>query len=287
MQQQLISVNGFNIMTFHCGEGDEGLLLLSGGPGFPSNYFHESHAHYAKLGLKVVTWDTLGCGLSDKPEDVSLWTMPRFIEEIEAVREYYKLKKIHLLGQSWGGILGLEYLLAYPHYVKSFIIASSTFNVPLTQRGFERHKLALGAETVRMMAKREAEGTTDHPEYQAVVMLLAHRHLCRLEKWPECYLASITIGQSPMSTVSGKHFLNLTGWLRDYDRTADLPKVTQPCLILHGEYDAIIAENAVLSRDYLPNAELHILKNCSHTTFLEDPETYHRIVNKFLVSVMG
>lgn len=167
MLKQQIKVHGHNVMTFHAGEGDEGLLLLSGGPGCPSNFLQDSHARYANFGLKVVTWDQLGCGLSDRVTDKSLWQIPRFVEEVEAVRQFYGLKKVHLLGQSWGGVLGLEYCLAYPAFVKSFIITSSAFNIPLMQRGFERHKLALGQETIRMIARREAEGTTHHPEYQA------------------------------------------------------------------------------------------------------------------------
>ena len=229
-----------------------------------------------------MTWDTLGCGLSDHPDDISLWQIPRFIEEVESVRKYYGLKKVHLLGQSWGGVLGLEYCFAYPQFVKSFIITSSAFNVPLMQRGFERHKFALGPETVRMMTRREGDGTTEHPEYQAVFTLLAHRHLCRTEKWSESFVASMNIALPVLSEVFGKYLFNCTGSLRNYDRTGDLHNIKQPCLIVHGEYDYIIPECAMLSRDYLPNAELHIMQDCSHATFVEAPERYHRIVENFL-----
>jgi len=282
MQKQKIKYRDHEIMTFHAGEGDEGLLLLSGGPGCPSNFLQDSHGLYANNGLKVVTWDQLGCGLSDRITDKSLWNIPRFVEEVEAVRQFYGLKKVHLLGQSWGGVLGLEYCLAHPENVSTFIVTSSAFNIPLMQRGFERHKLALGHETVRMITQREAEGTTEHPEYQAAFMLLAHRHLCRLEVWPESLKASMDIHLPMLSTVFGNYLFNCTGSLRNYDRTGDLHKVKQPCLVIQGEYDYIIPECAVLSRDYLPNAELHVMRNCSHTTFFEDPENYHRILGSFL-----
>jgi proline iminopeptidase len=285
MTKKQVEVQGHKVMTYHFGEGEETLLLISGGPGCPSNAFHDTHDHYADYadhGLHVVTWDQLGCGESDHPEDAELWQIPRFVEEVEIIRQSLGLKKLHILGQSWGGVLGLEYCLAYPDAVKTFIITSSAFNIPLMQHGFERHKLALGHETVRMMARREANGTTDHPEYQAVFTLLAHRHLCRLDEWPDSLKASMNIAKPMLSTVFGNYLFNCTGLLRNYDRTNDLSKIKQPCLIIHGEYDYIITECATLSRDYLPNAELHILENCSHATCVENPKQYHQILGNFL-----
>lgn len=282
MRRYQIDMNGHKVMTYQCGEGDEALLLISGGPGCPSDCFHDTHDRYADLGFKVVTWDQLGCGQSDHTDQPELWQIPRFVEEVEFIRKTLDLKKVHFLGQSWGGILGLEYCLAYPDAVKTFIITSSAFNIPLMQRGFERHKLALGHETMRMMALREANGTTDHPEYQAVFTILAHRHICRLDEWPESIKASMNIAKPMLSTVFGNYLFNCTGLLRTYDRTNELHKIKQPCLIIHGEYDYIIPECAILSRDYLPNAELKILKNCSHATFVEDPIGYHQIIEAFL-----
>src|SRR5579871_4455150 len=135
MTKQQVNVHGHKVMTYHVGEGDETLLLVSGGPGCPSNAFHDTHHLYAEQGFRVVTWDQLGCGLSDHPEDISLWQIPRFVDEVETIRHALGLKNIHLLGQSWGGVLGLEYCLAYPDAVKTFIITSSAFNIPLMQRG--------------------------------------------------------------------------------------------------------------------------------------------------------
>lgn len=282
MIKKSIQFRNHNIMTYQWGEGDEVLLLISGGPGCPSDCFHDTHDRYADLGFKVVTWDQLGCGQSDPVEDAEFWQIPRFVEEVEVVRQSLGLKKFHLLGQSWGGVLGLEYCLAYPDQVKTFIITSSAFNIPLMQRGFERHKLALGHETMRMMAYREANGTTDHPEYQAVFTILAHRHLCRLDEWPESLKASMNIAKPMLSAVFGNYLFNCTGLLRNYDRTNDLHKIKQPCLLIHGEYDYIIPECAMLSRDHLPNAELRMMKNCSHATFVENPREYHKILESFL-----
>jgi proline iminopeptidase len=281
-QRKEVIYRGHKIMTYSYGQGDETLLLVSGGPGCPCNFLRDTHGLYADQGFHVVTWDQLGCGESDVVDDPSFWEIDRFVDEVEHVRKSLNLRNIHLLGQSWGGVLGLEYLLKFPDLVKTFIITSGSFNLPLMQRGFERHKAALGPETVRMMAMREGNRTTDHPEYQAAYTLLVYRHLCRLPEWPECFLASLNISKKMCSKMFGNALLNCTGLLRNYDRIGDLWSVKQPCLLLHGEYDYIVAECATQACDHLPNAELHILKNCSHHTFLEDPQTYHQLLSAFL-----
>ena len=281
-ERKEVLYKGHKIMTYTFGDGPETLLLVSGGPGCPCNFLRDTHENYTKMGLRVVTWDQLGCGESDSIDDPSFWEIDRFVDEVEHVRTSLNLGNIHLLGQSWGGVLGLEYILRYPHAVKTFIITSSAFNIPMMQRGFERHKAALGHETTLMMAMREGNGTTNHPEYQAAYTLLAYRHICRFPEWPECLIASMKISKKMLSKIFGKYLFNCTGLLRNYDRTSDLHQISQPCLIIHGEYDYIVSECATLSRDYLPSAELQILKNCSHHTFLEDPQSYHKILGSFL-----
>lgn len=277
-----ITYKGHKVMTYSFGDGPETLLLVSGGPGCPCNFLRDTHEIYTKMGFRVVTWDQAGCGESDSVDDQNFWEIDRFVDELEYVRTSLNLGNVHLLGQSWGGVLGLEYILKYPKHVKTFIITSSAFNIPMMQRGFERHKAALGHETTLMMAMREGNGSTDHPEYQAAYTLLAYRHICRLAEWPECLIASMKISKKMLSKVFGNYLFNCTGLLRNYDRTNELHQISQPCLIIHGEYDYIVSECATLSRDYLPNAELHILKNCSHHTFLEDPQSYHEILGSFL-----
>ena len=170
-----LKYRGSQIMTYSMGEGPETLLMLSGGPGCPSNFLRDTHFEYVDQGFKVVTWDPLGCGESDHVKDDELWEIERFVEEVEFVRNKLNLDKIHLLGSSWGGLLGFEYLLKHQNNVKSFVIVSSALNIPLMQRGFERHKSALGNETMRMMAFIESDETTNHPEYQGAFNLLAYR----------------------------------------------------------------------------------------------------------------
>ncbi|MEM1243367.1 MAG: proline iminopeptidase-family hydrolase [Pseudomonadota bacterium] len=278
-----IPVDGYKVRAYSLGSGDKVLMMIHGGPGFPSNYLQDSHAIFSTLGYRVVTWDQLGCGESDKPNDETLWNLPRFVEEVETVRQSLELGAVHLLGQSWGGALGLEYCLKYQDNIKSFIMANSTPSVPLMQSGFERLRLGLGLETCTMMSRREAEGSTHHPEYQAAATLLFYRHICRTENWSEAmqYCCN-NIAKPVWDAMFGGQVFKCDGKLKHWDRSNDLAQLKKPVLIIQGEYDEIIPDCAALAHRNLPNSEFVLFRDCSHMPFYENPSLYQEVVSKFL-----
>ena len=179
-----VAIDGYKTVAYSFGAGDEVLLCLNGGPGLPCDYLREPHAPLADHGYRVVAYDQLGCGRSDKPKDPSLWTIARYVEEVETLRQALGLGRVHLLGQSWGGWLSIEYALTYHDNLKTLILANTCGDMPHLTRELDIHRAALGAETVAMMQRHEAEGSLDHPEYAAAITLLNYRHVCRLAEWP-------------------------------------------------------------------------------------------------------
>ncbi|CAN1489191.1 MhpC Predicted hydrolases or acyltransferases (alpha/beta hydrolase superfamily) [Mycobacteriaceae bacterium] len=273
--RRAVDVDGHRVMTYALGAGPRTVLLVHGGPGCPSRYLRDSHEALVDRGLRLVTWDQLGCGESDHPADTSLWRLDRFVTELETVRASLGLDEFDLLGQSWGGVLGLEYLLHHPDRVRTFVAADTAFDLAGMQRGFDRKKLALGEETVTMMARHEAEGTTDHPEYQAAVTLLMYRHVCRLHPWPESLSWCMqNLGEEVFARMFGPYFFQCTGTLRDWDRMDALENVDTPVLLVHGEHDYIVPELAARARDRLPGATLAFFPGCSHMPFFEAPDQY-------------
>jgi proline-specific peptidase len=100
------------------------LLVLHGGPGAPADYLHPLE-ELADSGRPIIFYDQLGCGNSDQPNDPSLWRVELFLEELATVGQELGLEHIHLLGQSWGGMLAMEYALTKPARLISLILASS------------------------------------------------------------------------------------------------------------------------------------------------------------------
>ena len=280
---QNVTVDGYNIVTYSYGEGSDVLLLLNGGPGLPCDYLRDPHIPLADEGFRVVAFDQLGCGNSDRPDDPALWTISRYVEEVETVRKTLGLENVHLLGQSWGGWLSIEYALTYPDEIRSLILANTCGDLPHLTTELNRMRNALGSETVAMMLHHESLGTFDHPEYQAAVTILNYRHVCRLKVWPESLLASVNDwNMGPYGTMQGPNEFLYIGNLKDWNRIPDMHKLQMPALIVTGTHDEIGPACAIKMDNALPNSQVVVLPNSSHVPFYEEPEAYSAALKKFL-----
>jgi proline-specific peptidase len=258
------------------------LLLLHGGPGAGHDYLEPLSSLADER--PVIFYDQLGCGKSDIPDDASLWVIARFVEEVAAVRNALELDRVHILGQSWGGWLAIDYLLTRPEGIVSLTLA----NTSASEYEFIdecRHLLAQLPDDVRATIERcEAEGTTASPEYQAASLEFYQRHLCRLPEWPDYMLRSMANAQnSPVyGYMWGPSEFTVTGNLKDWDRRARLSEIAVPTLILGGRYDEMGIPAQETLNAGISGSRLHIFENSSHTPHAEEPEEYRRIVGDFL-----
>ncbi len=279
-----VSVDGYNIVTYSYGSGNNILFLLNGGPGLPCNYLRDPHTRLVDKGYRIVAFDQLGCGQSDKPEDPALWNISRYVEEVETVRKALGLENFHLLGQSWGGWLSIEYSLTYPDEIRSLILANTCGDLPHLTTELNRMRNALGSETVAMMQHHEALGQFNHPEYLAAITILNYRHVCRLKSdWPESLMASLNDwNMGPYGTMQGPNEFLYIGNLKDWNRIADMYKLTMPTLIVTGTHDEIGPPCAIRMDKALPNSEVVVFPNSSHVPFYEEPDEYFAVLERFL-----
>jgi proline iminopeptidase len=278
-----VPVHGHEVVAYSFGTGDEVILCLNGGPGLGCDYIRDSHSRLAGDRYRVVAFDQLGCGASDRPDDTSLWTLERYVEEVEIVRTTASLGKVHLLGQSWGTWLGIEYALTYPDAFKTLIVVDGAASVPHLLTEVERLRGALGSETVAMMQRHEAEGTLDHPEYKGAIEVLNYRHICRLQTWPDALLRSMaSFNAAPYRAIQGPNEFCYTGSIRDWDRLDQLHRIVQPALIMCGWHDVGTPACARLMHEALPNGQIAVFPNSSHMPFFEEPEAYFGVLRSFL-----
>jgi proline iminopeptidase len=284
---EVLNIASHNIVVDSFGSGDNVLLCLNGGPGLPCDYLREAHSPLADIGYRVVAYDQLGCGRSDKPSDKSLWSIERYVEELEAIRTTLNLGKIHLLGHSWGGWLGIEYGITYPDNLKSLILENTCGDMPHLIQELDRLRDALGSETIKMMLRHEAEGSLDHPEYQAAVTILNHRHVCRLDTWPAPVERSLADWNMEVyGTMQGPNEFLYTGNLKDWNRLAEMQLINCPALITVGMHDELPPSCAMRMSAALPDAKLKVFKNSSHMPFYEEPDQYYETLKSFLGSVV-
>ncbi|MCQ8783078.1 proline iminopeptidase-family hydrolase [Mangrovibrevibacter kandeliae] len=278
-----IAVPGGTVIGYSYGTGDEVLFLLNGGPGLPCDYLRDPHLPLVDAGYRVVVHDQLGTGASDHPDDPALWTLHRYVEEVEAVLAAFGLDRVHVLGHSWGGWCGIEYALTHPQRIASMVLANTAADIPHLLTEIERLRSALGPETVSMMQRFEAEERYDHPAYKAAVDLLDFRHIRRLPERPEPVRRSKAGYNAPIfEAIQGPNEYCYTGSIRSFRRTEAIAGFTWPTLILGGTHDVLTPACAARMHRAIPGSEIRIFQESSHSPFYEEPEAYRAVLLDFL-----
>lgn len=284
-EQGYIPVDGHRVWYRRVGTGGIPLLLLHGGPGAGHDYLEPLQG--LARDREVIFFDQLGCGRSDQPADRSLWRIERFVREIDTVRAALGLDRIHLLGQSWGGWLGIEYLLSQPRGIVSATLASTSASIPQFVAEANRLKAQLPPEMVAVMQRCEAAGDWRNPQYEAAVMEFYRRHLCRLDPWPDALLRSVRNldGNAVYETMNGPNEFIVIGNLRDWDRIARLAEIRVPTLITVGRFDEIPPVCAETMRRGIAGSRVVVFAHSGHTAHLEETERYLQVVGDFLQEV--
>lgn len=274
---------GHQVKAYSYGEGDEVLFLLNGGPGLPCNYLRAPLVPLAQHGYRVVVHDQLGTGASDHPDDSSLWTLARYVEEVEAVLDALDLKRVHFLGHSWGGWCGIEYALTYPQRIASMVLSNTAADIPHLMREIDGLRRALGSETVAMLQRFEAIGQYQHPAYQAAIDLLDYRHIRRLPERPKPAADSKAGFNMPIYVaVQGPNEYHYTGSITSWNRIDQLHRFTWPTLVINGQFDVLTPSCGRRMHEVLPNGEIRIFQNSSHSPFYEEPRAYRQTLLDFL-----
>ena len=266
------------------GDGDAlPILLLHGGPGAAS-YYLEPFAERLAEHRPVVIFDQLGCGRSDQPDDPKLWTLDRACQELDDVRAALGLEHCHLLGQSWGGWLAIEYLCRGTEGIERVVLASTSAS--MRQFGEESLRLihALPPAICDTILELSEARLYDDPAFVAASMEFYNRHVCRLDPWPEAMVltADELDGNQVYLTMNGPNEFTLVGTLRDWDRSADLARITQRTLITCGRHDEITPACSDTILNGIPDGRRVVFEESAHCAHLEELELYTATVEEFL-----
>ncbi len=260
------------------------LLLLHGGPGACHDYL-ESMAAIAATGRRVIFYDQQGCGNSDQPDDPARWTIEFYLRELDTVRRALGLERCHILGQSWGGMLLMEYLVTRPAGVVSATIASSPASMPMWIAGTGRQRAALPPEVVATLERHEAAGTWDDPAYEAAVAVFYDRHLCRVVPNPEYVTRSFgKLARNPQvyRTMNGPTEFHVVGTLKGWEVLSRLGAIEEPVLLTSGRHDEATPDQMAEIMTRLPQAEWVLFESSGHLAHAEEPDRYMAVVGDFL-----
>jgi L-proline amide hydrolase len=163
-------------------------VICHGGPGAAHDYC-EPIADLSRSSRTCILYDQLGCGksqlLPDAPAD--FWTPQLFKDELaELVRHLGIADRYVIVGQSWGGMLAMDYALDHPAGLRGIVVADSPANMTLWVSEANRLRAGLPPEVQETLTRHEEAGTTDDPEYEAAVAVFYDRHVCRVVPLPDC-----------------------------------------------------------------------------------------------------
>lgn len=285
---RLIPVDGkYKVWTKKLGAGKIKVLTLHGGPGLTHEYFECFEDFLPQAGIEFYYYDQLGSSYSDQPDDKGLWTIERFREEVEQVRQALGLENFYLYGQSWGSMLGIEYALKYQKHLKGLVLSSMTASVPSYMAYIAKLRAALPADIQAVLTKYEATGEYEAPEYQeAMYKGVYGRHICRIEPWPDPVARAFKhLNPQVYGTMQGPNEFVVTGTFKDWDRWADLPKIGVPTLLIGARYDEMDPEDIKKMGRAIPRSRVAICENGSHLAMWDDQEAYFRHLLRFLKDV--
>ena len=280
------TISGYKLYYKIFGAGNaKTILCLHGGPGMTHDYIL-SIGDLARDGYRVVFYDQLGCGKSDVPKSLGLFTIERAVEDVEGFRRELNLGKVHLFGSSYGGLLAIAYALKYQRNLRSVISASGIASVPNTIAGMEELKAKLPADVREVMRKYEDAGDYTNPEYLKAVEVFYKNYLCRLPAWPKEVTYSLEHVSLPVyGTMNGPNEFTIVGNIRYWDVTNQLGKIRVPTLITAGKYDEVSPKEARNIHKGIKASKLIIFRQSSHLAFWEEREKYLAVMRKFLASV--
>lgn len=259
------------------------IILIHGGPGSTHNYM-EMLDSIASTGRKVISYDQLGCGNSYLDGHPELWKADTWIDELIELRKYLNIDKCYLLGQSWGGMLVIQYMIERkPKGIKGIILSSTLSSASLWAH--EQHRL------IKLMSKEDQDAiqyAEEHNVWDSKDYLLANDHFMKLHcaniqpSDPECLTREKKSGSESYLYGWGPNEYTPSGTLKDFEYTDRLHEITIPSLIMSGTNDLCTPLVAKTMYDNLNNAKWQLFDGARHMCFVEDNKLYCEVLSKFL-----
>jgi len=269
------------------------LLLLHGGPGFPHEYFEAFDDYLPQEGIEYFYYDQLGSYYSDQPEMTDeMLALPRFVDEVEQVRQALGLNKdnLYLLGQSWGGLLAIEYALKHQDRLKALIISNMMASSPQYNDYAENVlRPAIDPNVLAEVKQLEADGKYEDPRYlELLIPNHYEQHVIRMpiHEWPDPLKRAFDhMNPKVYIPMQGPSELGASGRIAKWDRTADLKHITVPTLVIGARFDTMDPNHMEWMSKQIPGGQYLYCPNGSHLAMYDDQHTYMSGIVEFIKGV--
>ncbi len=282
----------YNVWIQRCGDNPtKRLLLLHGGPGMSHEYFKSFDKWFADSDIEYIYYDQLGSHKSDKPSGLSLWTIERFVDEVDQVRTALGLggDNFFLLGHSWGGVLAIEYALKHPDALKGLIISNMMADCIAYQK-YADEVLApqFKPATLKRIKSLEEEGLYESEEYEELLVPYYERHVLRqpMGSWPDSVLSSLShVNKKLYVHMQGPSEFGISGVLATWDRSKDLSSIKVPTLTIGAEHDTMDPSYMKWMASEFPKGSYLYCRSAGHMAMWDNPVTYHKGIEDFIEKI--
>jgi L-proline amide hydrolase len=263
------------------------VVVLHGGPGATHDYTLRM-ARLVEHGWPVIHYDQLGAGLSTHLPDrgPDFWTVDLFLDELDNLLNTLGIKDdYHLIGQSWGGMLGAEHAIRRPAGLRTLVIADSPASMDLWVSEANRLRLDLPGEVQETLLEHERAGTTDSPAYAEAEKSFYDRHVCRVvPNPPEVARSFDSIAEDPTvyHTMNGPSEFHVVGTLRNWSVVDEVECISVPVLLVSGAHDEATPATMQPFKDRIPDVQWEIFPDSSHMPHVEEEEQFLTVVGQFL-----
>lgn len=269
------------------GEGSQTLVVVHGGPGFS---LESVRADFAPLAVRrrVIYYDQRGNGRSSLIDDPEKLAVSRHVADLEAIRRYFGLERMTLLGNSWGGLLISAYAAAHPDRVERLILDSPApptaalmrvMNQRMSERAAQRFS---AAELDRVRANANWLEAADP---LAACEVFSH-YILRLYVFDPTAPVSIrgSLCAGPPEVVRRSLWVNgvIMRSFGEFDLRGDVRRVAAPVLIVHGVADVVPSEGAHEWAASFPDARLLMMQRSGHLIQAEEPDAFFAAIETFL-----
>jgi proline iminopeptidase len=280
----------FEVFTKKVGNNpDVKILLLHGGPALTHEYMECFQDHLPSAGYEIYFYDQLGSYYSDQPQNDSLWTIPRFVEEVEQVRKALGMNKdnFYIIGNSWGGMLGMEYALKYQQNLKALIVSNMMGSIPDYDAYNGTLRAQMRKSLVDTLESFEKKGDYKNPIYTDLVMKEYYtQHICRLNPWPEALTRSFNHINDPVYVLmQGPNEFKVGGRITHWDIMSQLPSIQIPTLMIGSKYDTMDPLYMEKMSKLTPNGRYLYCPNGSHLSMWDDAKVYYDGIIQFIEEV--
>jgi proline iminopeptidase len=286
-------VGEFKVWTKRFGNNSRiKVLLLHGGPATGHEYMECFESFFPKEGFEFYEYDQLGAVNSDQPRDSSLWTTDRYVEEVEQVRKAIGADEnnFYVLGNSWGGILGMAYALKYQAHIKGLLICDMVASCPDYGK-YADDVLAkqMDPKVLAEIRGIEAKGDFSNPRYMELLIPdYYHEHICRLAEWPEPVTRAFKHGNNEIYTImQGPSEFGISGRLANWDVKDRLKEIKCPTLMVGAKFDTMDPKAMEEQSKAVQHGRYLYCPNGSHLCMWDDQEIFMSGVIKFIKDVDG